>query len=262
MNKDALGDRMKGYESNQRFMPFLPIIARIDGKCFSKFTKGLERPYDDGFIAAMRLLTQHLVKETNACIGYTQSDEISLVIYSDDINVELPFGGKVQKMTSLLASIATAKFSQLRPKFLNGYKEDTLAMFDCRCFQVPTKDEAANNILWREQDACRNSVSMLARHYISHNEMMNVSSKELQELLWQRHQVNYNDYPAYFKRGSFFRRTLTLLEPGEMNDIPEEYRPTKPIERHVIREVNMPIFSKVTNRVEVIFDGAEPLTNG
>lgn len=262
MNKDALGDRMKGYESSSRFMRFLPIIARIDGKCFSKFTKGLDRPYDEGLIVLMRSVTAHLVKETNACIGYTQSDEITLVIYSEDPYAELLFGGKIQKMTSILASTATAKFNSLRPKYLPGFKEDIPALFDCRCFHVPNKEEAANNLLWREIDASRNSVLMLASHYLGHKKMMNKSCAELQEILWQEHKINYNDYPDYFKRGSFFRRSLVLLEPGhtDLQDIPEQYRPTKPIERHVIKHLKMPIFRKVTNRVGVIFNGEEPQT--
>ncbi len=261
MNKDALGDRMKDYEDKSRFMRYLPIIARIDGKCFSKFTKGLDRPYDEGLIVLMRAVTKHLIEATNACIGYTQSDEITLVIHDDSPHSELPFGGKVQKMTSILASTATAKFNSLRPQYLPGFKEDTLAMFDCRCFQVPNKHEAFNNLLWREFDASRNSVTMLARHYLSHKRMMNKNCSELQEILWQEHNVNYNDYPTYFKRGTFLRRELTLVHPEnmEMQDIPEKYRPTKPIERHVIRPLDMWL-SKVVNGIEVIFDGEEPVT--
>lgn len=250
---------MKDYEDNSRFMRYLPIIARIDGKRFSKFTKGLDRPYDEGLICLMRAVTKHLIQETNACIGYAQSDEITLVIYNEDYQAELPYGGKVQKMVSVLASSATAKFNSLRPKYLPGFKEDTLAMFDCRCFQVPNKQEAVNNLLWREQDASRNSVSMLARHYMSHKQMMNKSSARLQEILWQEHGVNYNDYPAHFKRGTFLRRELVLVEPENLEDIPEKYRPIKPIERHVIKPLDL-CLSKTINGIGVIFDGEEPLT--
>ena len=40
--EDALGDRMKIYEmaeAGRRFMPLLPILARIDGRAFSSFTR-------------------------------------------------------------------------------------------------------------------------------------------------------------------------------------------------------------------------------
>jgi tRNA(His) 5'-end guanylyltransferase len=261
MNKDSLGDRMKGYESKGRFLPLLPIIVRVDGKCFSSFTKGLARPYDQRLIDLMVEVTKRLVSETNARIGYTQSDEINLVLYEENLLKELPFGGKKQKLISVLASTASAWFNQLRPEYIPNFKVDIPAVFDCRAFTVPTKEEATNAILWRELDATRNAISMAARARISHKQMQNKNSKELQEMLWQEHGINFNDYPEQFKRGSFIQRKLVLLEPAEMADIPAEYRPTKPIERHHIDYLPMPSFNKVVNRVEVIFDGASPQRN-
>jgi tRNA(His) 5'-end guanylyltransferase len=258
MSKDNLGDRIKSYECNARFMPQLPIIIRIDGKCFSRFTNGLERPYDQRFIDLMVETTKFLVQSVNAKIGYTQSDEISLVVYEADPLVELPFGGKKQKLISILASEATAKFNKLRPIYLPDYNLKTVATFDCRAFQVPTTEEAANAILWREQDATKNAVSMAARAYFSHNEIMGKNSGELQEMLWSKCGINFNDYPTCFKRGTFVRRQLKLMKPSEMNYIPEKYRPTTPIKRHVVDVVDMPIFSKVNNRVDVVVNGADP----
>ena len=84
--KDQLGNRMKEYEmteAGRMLMPLLPVMIRLDGKCFSKFTKGLVRPYDIGMSTMMIETTKALVEETNAKIGYTQSDEISLVLFSD-----------------------------------------------------------------------------------------------------------------------------------------------------------------------------------
>jgi tRNAHis guanylyltransferase len=84
---DALGDRMKGYESaeaGRRLMPLVPVMARIDGRCFSSFTRGMRRPYDPTMSEAMIDTTVQLVKETNACMGYTQSDEITLAWHSTD----------------------------------------------------------------------------------------------------------------------------------------------------------------------------------
>ena len=80
-----LADRMKMYEdveSKRRFMPFLPVIARLDGKNFSRWTKGLARPFDDRLSQLFINSTERLIEETNACIGYTQSDEVSLIFYS------------------------------------------------------------------------------------------------------------------------------------------------------------------------------------
>ena len=51
-SKDCLGDRMKAYEkveTGRKVMPFLPIYARLDGKAFHNFTRGMERPFDEKF---------------------------------------------------------------------------------------------------------------------------------------------------------------------------------------------------------------------
>jgi len=81
MKNDNFGNRMKEYERlfGNQFMPFLPVCMRIDGKTFSKWTKGLERPYDKRLTDLMVATTKYLVAETGALMGYTQSDEISLV---------------------------------------------------------------------------------------------------------------------------------------------------------------------------------------
>ena len=110
-DKTAFGDRMKLYErmeAGRRFMPRLPICVRLDGKGFSKWTRGLARPYDPRLSALMEHVATRLVEETQAVIGYTQSDEISLVFYTADPKAQVFFDGRIQKMTSVLAAMTTA----------------------------------------------------------------------------------------------------------------------------------------------------------
>ena len=97
MDKSALGSRMKWYEKrySHQVMPMIPVLARVDGRSFSRFTKGLGRPYDERMSKLMVAVTKFLVEETNARCGYTQSDEISLVWLTEDPNAELFFGGKL-----------------------------------------------------------------------------------------------------------------------------------------------------------------------
>ena len=71
---DQMGDRMKSYEAQTcgiKLIPRIPVIARLDGKGFSKFTKGLKRPYDERLSNLMVETTKYLVKETNANCGYS-----------------------------------------------------------------------------------------------------------------------------------------------------------------------------------------------
>jgi tRNA(His) 5'-end guanylyltransferase len=59
----------------------VPVCCRIDGRAFSGFCKGLKRPFDERLSNLMAETTKHLVTQSGAKLGYTQSDEISLIWY-------------------------------------------------------------------------------------------------------------------------------------------------------------------------------------
>ena len=131
---DDLGDRMKVFEqaeAGRRFLPLLPVVARLDGRGFSSFTRGLQRPFDSRMSDLMIETTKALVDETVAVCGYTQSDEITLAWYSDDYRSQIFFDGKIQKMVSTLAAIASVTFNKLLPQFLPE-KVTAAPTFDCR----------------------------------------------------------------------------------------------------------------------------------
>lgn len=278
---DAMGDRMKMYEmteAGRKFMPLLPVIARLDGKGFSKFTKGLARPYDKRLSDLMVAVTTHLVRDTNAACGYTQSDEITLAWYSSSIDSQIYFDGRIQKMVSVLAAKCSVAFSHLMPQFIpekDNYGDgdfippvplDKLPVFDCRVWQVPTLEEGANAFLWREFDATKNSISMAAQEHYSHNELMEKNGNEKQEMLWQKG-INWNDYPEFFKRGSYVQRRVVKakLTADDLANLPEKHHarqnPDLEFERTEYRRIDMPPFNRVANRVGVIFSGEEPVTD-
>lgn len=262
MKKDDFGDRMKGYEVKDTFMPLLPIVIRLDGKTFSKFTKKFNKPFDIRMVQTMIDVTRFLVSETNAKIGYTQSDEITLVLHSDNFDRQVFFDGKVQKIVSVCASLATAKFNELVLK--NGLYDiaKRLAFFDCRAFQVPSKEEASNAVLWRELDATKNAISCAASYYFSHKSLHKLTGSQKQERLWTEKGINFNDYPTFFKRGTYVQRKKKFIEltDEQLNAIPELHRPTeRTVERTIVSVVDLPILRKVENRVGVIFYGEDPM---
>lgn len=262
---DDLGDRMKAYEAREterRFLPMLPVYARIDGRNFSGFTRGMARPYDERMSRAMVETTKAVVGETHPRIGYTQSDEISLVWLAETYDGGIFFDGKIAKMTSVLAGLASALFCRIIHKWPEF--ADRTPHFDCRVFQLPNKTEAANVFLWRELDATKNAISMAARSVYSHKQLDHKNGGEMQEMLFAKG-INFNNYPPFFKRGTFVRRETELREltPAELSRIPTHHypEPGAQFERAVLREVDMPKFSTVTNREAVIFDGAVPTTD-
>src|ERR1700686_3844730 len=157
MDKDEFGNRMKYYESfetDRKFLPGLPIYVRLDGRGFSKFTRDMKRPYDTQMSNLMVATVKHMVSETQARFGYCQSDEMSLVYLEKEHNSELFFNRKIMKMTSVLASKATAFFILIIRNhfdYPNQY-EARLPHFDARVIQLPSKEEATNMVLWRTMD--------------------------------------------------------------------------------------------------------------
>jgi tRNA(His) 5'-end guanylyltransferase len=266
-DKTALGDRMKWYESrftNDQFMPMVPVIARMDGRAFHTFTAGLARPYDERLSVLMTKTTEFLVKETDARCGYTQSDEITLVWLASEWESEIFFAGKLQKMNSILAAMTTAFFN----KNLSAHipeKQDQMPLFDSRVFQVPTDWEATNCFIWREMDATRNSVQMAARSQFSHGVCENKDTSQLQELLWSQKGINWNNYPNFFKRGTYVRRRV-LERPfnkNELEALPPKHaarqNPGLIVKRTVVMPEDFPPLARIANREDVILHGADPV---
>jgi tRNA(His) 5'-end guanylyltransferase len=242
-------------------------MVRIDGRSFSSFTRNFKRPFDEGFHKLMVETTAHLIKETGAKVGYTQSDEISLVLYSDDFESQIYFDGKVHKMVSSMAAQATAYFNKNMGKYLTYPNiQDALPTFDCRVWNVPSQTEAVNTLIWREIDATKNSVQMLAREYFSHKELDNKGRAEQLDMLHSKN-INWNTYPTGFKRGTWLQRKVGFKEfsPEEISKLPEKHPakidPSFKVERASISIIDMPILTSVSNRVDVIFNGAQPKTD-
>ena len=263
--KENFGDRMKMYENQTcgiRLIPKLPVIARLDGKGFSKFTKGLKRPYDVRLSKLMIETTKYLVKETNANCGYTQSDEITLMWYTNRIDSQIYFDGRLFKMLSDLSAMSSVFFNRELTKYLPE-KSDKMPRFDARVYVVPTLEEAVNSFLWREQDATKNSITMAASAYYSHNELMNKNGSEKQEMLFQKG-VNWNDYPTFFKRGTYVqrKRILTPFTAEEIERLPAKHNARKDpnivIERWVVDSIELPKLSSIENSVDVIVFGEDP----
>lgn len=259
---DEFGARMKAYEAVEtarRLDVLLPIYARIDGRSFSRFTRGMDRPFDRRMTDAMIETTKYLVDKTHARIGYTQSDEISLIWLAGGENSNIFFSGKVQKMVSVLASMAAAKFATVTP---DGYR-DRIPHFDTRVFQLPSTTEAANATLWRAMDARKNAISMVAQSLFSHKALFMKDQKAMLAMITERGIDFEADYAECFKRGSFIQRITELrpLTEEEIARIPEAYRPTGDVQRSSVKIIEMPPFNTVANRERVIFEGAAPIVS-
>tara|TARA_B100000700_G_scaffold178953_1_gene197624 strand:- start:17588 stop:18433 length:846 start_codon:yes stop_codon:yes gene_type:complete len=275
MDKTTLGDRMKSYEkleTQQKFIPTLPIVIRIDGRAFSKFTKPFKRPYDKDLTDVMIETTKSLVDQSNAVIGYTQSDEISLILFSEDIKSQVFFNGRKDKLLSVLSGIATSTFMfhamQKWPEYIQKLATaNRLPSFDCRAFNVPNRLEAVNALVWREQDATKNAIQMLGQDNFSHKSLQGLSGNLIQKKLLEKKDINFNDEPYFFKRGTYVRkktRTIFVNESNVAGITDSEIGQQQLLEKGFVKRSFLEAFdfeqlTKIQNKVEVIFEQADPV---
>jgi tRNA(His) guanylyltransferase len=209
MNPDSLGDRMKQYESVTKnfLVRRMPAILRLDGRAFHTLTAKFNKPFDVD-IQEMMYQTMSAVFHgvQTSVFAYCQSDEISLLL-KDYTNLESQpwFGGNIQKIVSVAASIATVAFNKTRHDIGN---ERCLscgdAFFDARIFNIP-KEDVVNYFIWRQKDATRNSINSMGQANFSHAELQGKSQNEVLDML-QSKGLNWNEVPTKFKRGMSYYR--------------------------------------------------------
>lgn len=259
--KDDLGNRMKEYEyvSRTYLTKRTPTIIRLDGKAFHSFTKDFQKPFDEIFMNSMWETAKYLCENIQGCkIAYVQSDEITLLLTDyEKLNTSPWFEKNIQKMVSVSASMATLAFNQtfinqiqlLRDdilisdtwdiNILNTYqKKINTALFDSRVFNLP-KEEVCNCFIWRQQDATKNSIQMVARSNFNHNELNKLNCHQLQEKLFQEKNINWNHISTCKKRG-----ICVVKEKYQMDN--EE----KTIRSRWIIDDEIPIFSTDRNYIE------------
>ncbi|MCB1050160.1 MAG: guanylyltransferase [Acidobacteria bacterium] len=205
MKFDDLDKKMRIYETahDHCVLPGMYIVARIDGRSFTRLTKekhDFEAPFDVRFRDMMVETVKHLMNcGFKVGYGYTQSDEISLLFDQ----AESVFQRKERKWNSVLAGEASAKFSLLL---------GDLAAFDCRLLQLPNPKLVIDYFRWRNEDAHRNALNahcywLLRKEGKSRRQatqaMSGMSIGQKNQFLFERG-VSFNDLPQWQKRGIGF----------------------------------------------------------
>lgn len=245
---DRLGDRMKRYEGQAKTSLLVrsPVLLRLDGKAFHTYTALMPRPFYEPLHKCMVETTKYLCDEIQtAVIGYTQSDEISILLKDwTKFTTQAWFDNEVQKIVSTSASMASAIFNDLAATKLPAeLRKKRFGVFDSRAFTLPF-DEVCNYFIWRQQDATRNSINSVGQAHFTQKELQGKNTDQVQEMLITQKDVNWNDFPVWAKRGTAVRLNVTpetlpfLLADDRIgfNEISPEGR--------LIIDSDIPIFSK------------------
>ena len=275
-SKNDLDCRMKDYEKRDRhyLQRRMPVIIRLDMRAGHTFTKGFKKPFDEIFIKSMQETAKYLCENIQNCkLSYQQSDEITLLLIDyDKLNTDCFFNYRVDKLCSIAASMATMAFNKVFEKIIKEWQEETFsnieetdgpngdvdlelynlektylkatnkgAMFDARCFNIP-KEEVTNNFYWRQLDASRNSIQMVGHTYFSDEELKGKKNNEVQDMLMLQKGINWNNFPAYQKRGSCCIKNKKIIEKVGILTI-AEIRDTSKSENEWIIDSEIPIFA-------------------
>jgi tRNA(His) 5'-end guanylyltransferase len=186
-------------------------VIRLDGRAFSSYTRGLDRPADTQFMSDMDRVAIELAQEIDGVrLAYVQSDEISLLLTDwqvresgDVARSEFMFGGNIQKLVSISAAIASTALNTLR------YRTRTMkaGFFDARAFSLPVRQDVIDYFTWRQRDAGVNALTMHASSVFSHAQLDKLSSIERRDLLIE-HGHDPKSTPEGFRMG----RVVTYTE--------------------------------------------------
>lgn len=224
----AAGEEFKAAERATRTMltPGLPAVIRLDGRAFHSYCRGLERPFDERFMADMDAVAVALAEQVDGVrLAYVQSDEISLLL-TDRIGEPVQtfmFAGQVQKLVSITAAIASSVLNASR----HDRVTDKIALFDSRAFSLPDMDTVQRYFEWRQADAQVNSLSMLASAHFSHKKLLGVGNGERVQMLASIG-VDAAALPARFVNGRVVRRRpvphrTTFFDPRVQRDRTVEF---------------------------------------
>lgn len=278
-NLDIFMKEYEGIEAKRTLVPGLPVCIRLDGRAFHNVTKNCLRPFDAELREVMCRVTTALMEECNAVIGYTQSDEITLVLKPMAHIGDYYFGGRIQKICSMLAAVASVKFNylvhdveftKLEPRI--GKRK---AYFDCRAWNVPHMDFAALVLSWRQADSIKNAISMIAQTLYPHKELLGKNSDVKLEMIkkagykmkWSPTEWNgdlFFDKEAMNMQGTFIVRKTILrtLTKEELENLPPKHtarqNPDMTFLRHAYIRFAGVILRNITNQAGYLFNGEIP----
>jgi tRNA(His) guanylyltransferase len=259
MKFDELDGEMRVFEtaSDRCVLPDIYIVARVDGRSFTKLTKEVhhfEAPFDARFRDMMLDTAEHLMTcGFRIIFAYTQSDEISLLFHRD----EESFGRKTRKLNSILAGEASANFS---------LQLGAVGAFDCRICELPTVARVRDYFRWRNEDAHRNALGAHCYWMLRKDgngvadattQLKGMSIAEKNELLFQRG-INFNDLPLWQRRGVglyWEEYERTGIDPRTGAEVPAT-------RKRLCRNLELPMGDEYSRFVESLVATAHEISEG
>jgi tRNA(His) guanylyltransferase len=226
----TLSDRQKKYEEayNYTILPKLPVVVRAEVRNFPRLTRNLEKPYCPELWRIMRETMFSTVMEIDGAVfSYCHGAEMSFIIYGADEKDSPDFySNNIQNMGTIISSLCSINFMK---HFLSSDDPPDIlgeAVFKVKVTGIPSTTETMDYLLWRQQIAVSNAVSIaieteMSKIYDWKDVLLSLnrnSIAEKKDLLYTECGINYENYPSYFKLGSGCYKAPKIIhtESGEV----------------------------------------------
>ncbi|KAI1259929.1 tRNA guanylyltransferase [Xylariaceae sp. FL1019] len=252
---------VKGFEQSDGLLPNTWIVVRIDGRGFSKLCVkyDFEKPNDRRAVNLMNAAAKAVVTELpDITIAYGVSDEYSFVLHK---TTQL-FERRASKLITTIASTFTAYYVL----FWSRYFPETplsapVPSFDGRAVCYPSLQNLRDYMSWRQADCHINNLynttfwSLIQLGGMDAKEaevfLAGTLAKDKNEILFSRFQINYNNEPEMYKKGSVVFRDYELVESGSHNAAEKIDNLAEPVAQSKTQEEND---KKRRNKARVVVD--------
>lgn len=211
------------FETHDTILPECYIVVRIDGKKFHEFSKfyDFDKPNDPNALRLMNACAKNVLlkyKQDVIC-AFGESDEYSFILKKDTTL----FNRRNDKLSTLFVSLFTSNYVMLWSKFFpeKPLHAKHLPYFDARCVAYPNLKNVKDYLSWRFVDTHINNLYNTTFWQLiqvcgmtpqeSEQKLCGTVSSEKQEILFKECNINYNNEPEMFKKGSLINNKGNIL---------------------------------------------------
>ena len=207
---------VKSFENKNELLKNTYIVIRIDGKAFTKFTDAhqYKKPNEIQGIKIMVLSAISVMESfPEIFLAYGQSDEFSFAFKK---NAKLYNRRHEKILTNVVSQFTSAFVFNWQKIFVNGPELKYPPCFDGRVVLYPSFQNLKDYFSWRYVDCHINDLynttfwALVQQGKMSkdeaHKKLKGTLSNDKNEILFSQFNINYNNQPEVYKKGSLIIR--------------------------------------------------------
>ncbi|XP_034826728.2 probable tRNA(His) guanylyltransferase [Maniola hyperantus] len=210
---------VKNFELDDTLLPNSWMVIRLDGKCFHKFSEdhNFTKPNDSRGLKLMNYAAYSVLSEFNdLLLAYGQSDEYSFIFKKNSTL----YKRRAAKLLTTINSKFTSSYVFYWSKFFDREHLKYPPTFDGRIVVYPSEENLIDYLKWRQADVHINNLyntafwTLVLQGNLSpaqaEKRLCGTVSADKNEILFKEFNINYNNEPEMYKKGTLLiRKTLS-----------------------------------------------------